>query len=126
MGINRRTIYRWVETGQLDRNLDNTAVSYANRPPVPRVCYTQVKEYVRKIRPRPPDEPVVRCETPPGHQAQVDFAEFRLPWGKRWILLVTFGYSRLLWGRFYPRQTMTNLMNGIEDAFCFFGGDHRR
>ncbi len=56
LGINRRTIYRWVETGQLDRNLDNTAVSYANRPPVPRVCYTQVKEYVRKIRPRPPDE----------------------------------------------------------------------
>jgi len=24
--------------------------------------------------------PVVRFETPPGHQGQVDFAEFRLPW----------------------------------------------
>lgn len=23
-----------------------------------------------------------RFETPPGHQGQVDFADFRLPWGK--------------------------------------------
>ena len=37
--------------------------------------YTQVKEYVREIRPRPPEEPVVRFETAPGHQGQVDFAE---------------------------------------------------
>ena len=42
--------------------------------------YTQVKEYVREIRPRPPEEPVVRFETAPGHQGQVDFADFRLPW----------------------------------------------
>ena len=40
--------------------------------------YTQVKEYVRKVRPRAPEEPVVRFETPPGHQGQVDFADFRL------------------------------------------------
>ena len=45
-------------------------------------CYTQVKEYVRKVRPRVPEEPAVRFETPPGHQGQVDFADFRLPWGK--------------------------------------------
>ena len=31
-------------------------------------CYTQVKEYVRKVRPRVPEEPAVRFETPPGHQ----------------------------------------------------------
>ena len=46
--------------------------------------YTQLKDYVRKIRPGPPPDPVVRFETPPGLQAQVDFAEFRLPWGKRY------------------------------------------
>ncbi len=44
-------------------------------------CYTQVKEYVCKVRPRAPEEPVVRFETPPAHQGQVDFADFRLPWG---------------------------------------------
>jgi transposase len=56
--------------------------------------YTQVKEYVRRVRPKP--EPVQRFETPPGHQGQVDFAEFRLPWGKRYALIVVLGYSRLL------------------------------
>ena len=67
-------------------------------------------------------EPVVRFETPPGHQAQVDFAEFRLPWGKRYALLVVLGYSRLLWLQFYARQTMAVLMRGLEEAFAFFGG----
>jgi transposase len=32
------------------------------------------------------------------------------------------GYSRLLWLRFYPRQTMTTLIRGLESAFEFFGG----
>ena len=36
--------------------------------------YNQVKRYVRKVRPRPPEEPVVRFETAPGRQGQVDFA----------------------------------------------------
>jgi hypothetical protein len=36
---------------------------------------TQVRDYVARVRPRPEPEPVLRFETPPGHQAQVDFAE---------------------------------------------------
>jgi transposase len=58
---------------------------------------TQVRDYVARIRPKPEPAPVVRFETPPAHQAQVDFAEFRFPWGKRYALLVVLGYSRLLW-----------------------------
>ncbi len=50
--------------------------------------YTQVKRYVREVRPIPPADPVVRFEPPPGLQAQVDFAEFRLPWGKAFAVLV--------------------------------------
>ncbi len=84
--------------------------------------YTQVKQYVRQVRPTPPAEPVVRFETPPGHQGQVDFAEFRLPWGKRYALVVVLAHSRLLWLQFYPRQTMAVLTRGLEDAFAFFGG----
>ena len=77
--------------------------------------YTQVKEYVRQVRPVV-DDPVVRFETPPGLQAQVDFAHFRLPWGRRWALLVVLGYSRLLWLRFFRRQTMETLFAGLEQA----------
>jgi transposase len=52
------------------------------------------------VRPTPAPEPVVRFETPPGQQAQADFAEFRFPWGRRWAFLVVLGYSRLLWLQF--------------------------
>ena len=83
--------------------------------------YTQLKEYVRKIRPRE-TEAVVRFETTPGHQAQVDFADFRLPWGKRYALLVVLGYSRLLWLRFFARKDMAALLAGLEQAFAFFRG----
>jgi transposase len=156
LGVSRRTVYHWIATGQLDRELDNAAVHYAARPPVarkidafrgiiearlaefPRLSairlfeeiraagyaggYTQVKVYVRQVRPMPPAEPVVRFETPPGHQGQVDFAEFHLPWGKRYALVVVLAHSRLLWLQFYPRQTMAVLMRGLEEAFAFFGG----
>ena len=84
--------------------------------------YTQVKVYVRMVRPRPPSEPVIRFETPPGHQAQVDFAHFSLPWGRRYALLVVLGYSRLLWLRFFAKQDMNTLFRGLEAAFDFFGG----
>ncbi len=156
LGISRRTVYYWVESGQLDRELDDEAVRYRPRPPVPRKVdayrgivearleqfpklsavrlfeeikaagyeggYTQLKELVRAVRPSPPADPVVRFETPPAHQAQVDFAEFRLPWGKRYALVVVLGYSRLLWLQFYSRQTMAVLIRGLEQAFEFLGG----
>ena len=84
--------------------------------------YSQLTAYVRQVRPRAEPEPVVRFETPPAHQAQVDFAEFRFPWGKRYALLVVLGYSRLLWLGFYARQDMRTLFSGLEAAFAFFGG----
>ena len=128
VGVSRRTVHYWIETGQLDRDVSVETVKYGPRPPVPTKLdvytgiilsrlaeypeltavrllaevkaagysggYTQVKEYVRAVRPRLPEEPVVRFETAPGHQGQVDFADFRLPWGKRYALLVVLGYSR--------------------------------
>jgi transposase len=74
------------------------------------------------VRPLPPAEPLVRFETPAGFQGQVDFGTFQLPWGRRHALLVVLGYSRLLWLRFYPRQTMQTLFRGLESAFECFGG----
>jgi transposase len=155
-GISRRTVYHWIETGQLDRDLDSQVARYRPRPPVvtqldpykaiiqarleafPLLTaqrlfeelrsagypggYTQLKKYVRQVRPHAPLEPAVRFETPPGFQGQVDFGTFQLPWGRRFALLVVLGYSRLLWMRFYPRQTMTTLIRGLESAFEFFGG----
>ncbi len=65
---------------------------------------------------------MVRFETPPGYQGQVDFGTFALPWGRRHALLIVLGYSRLLWLQFFPRQTMAVLIRGLEAAFTSFGG----
>lgn len=75
--------------------------------------YSQLTALVRQLRPAPIPEPIVRFETPAGRQAQVDFAEFRFPWGKRYALLVVLGYSRLLWCRFGLRQDMRTLISGL-------------
>lgn len=83
---------------------------------------TQLRDYVARVRPRTEPAPVIRFETAPGWQAQVDFADFKFPWGKRHALLVVLGYSRLLWLRFYPRQTMLTVIAGLEAAFTDFGG----
>ena len=85
-------------------------------------CYSRMSDYVRAVRPREPVEAPVRFETPAGRQGQVDFGTFTLPWGRRHALVIVLGYSRLLWLRFYPRQTMTVLMEGLEGAFERFGG----
>jgi transposase len=153
LGLSRRTIYHWLATGQLDRDLDATGVRYPARrtklaryhalirerlatyPELTAVrlfdevraagypgSLTQLKVFVRRERPRPEPEAIHRFETPPGVQGQVDFAEVRLPWGKRYALVVVLGYSRILWLQFVARQTLRALIAGLEDAFSFFGG----
>ena len=84
--------------------------------------YSRVRDYVRLVRPRPTPEPPNRFETPPGKQGQVDFAEFRFPWGKRYALVVVLGHSRHKWFRFFKHQDMRTLFRGLEEAFHFFGG----
>ena len=83
--------------------------------------YTRIRDFVRTLRTAAPP-PVVRFETPPGHQGQVDFGTFRTAWGPRYALVVVLGYSRLLWLAFYPAQTMATVMTGLERAFAIFGG----
>jgi transposase len=151
VGVSRRTIHYWLASGELDRpmgrpvyparltKLDRYKAIIRERlesyPELTAVrlfeevrasgypgSLTQLKVFVRRVRPRPPVEPVVRFETPPGKQAQVDFADVRFPWGNRFGLLVVLGYSRLLWLHFYPHKTMRVLCEGLEAAFRFFGG----
>ncbi len=155
LGVSRRVIYYWLESGQLDRDVTTPLPPRVRRTRPGKLarysaiidarlaCYpelsavrlfeecraagyggglSQLQIYVRQRRPRPAPEPVIRFETEPGVQAQVDFAEVRLPWGKRFVLLVVLGYSRLLWLAFYPRQTMQTVITGLEAAFTAFGG----
>jgi transposase len=83
-------------------------------------CASQLRAYVQRLRPAP--EPIVRFETAPGQQAQVDFAHCRLPRGVRYALIVVLGYSRLLWVRFFLRQDLRTLQRGLQECFETWGG----
>jgi transposase len=74
---------------------------------------------------RPPPDPVVRYETEPGRQAQVDFAHCRLPSGIRYALVVVLGHSRVLRVQFYPRQDLRTLLHGLDACFTSWGGAPR-
>ena len=86
--------------------------------------YGRVRDFVGEVRAQlaPAVEEVKRFETPPGRQGQVDFAEFQTSWGKRHALLAVLGFSRMIWVRYYERETMAVLMEGLESAFQEWGG----
>jgi transposase len=74
------------------------------------------------LRPARPQEPLVRFETPPGRQMQVDWAEFRLD-GLRWFaFVVVLGFSRWIFGRFVDDQRFETLRDLHVAAFAAFGG----
>ena len=85
---------------------------------------TAVKEFLREVRPRPVPGFEVRFETPPGRQAQVDFACFRTvftdePGIERvvWAVLARARNSRMLWGRFVPQQDLQTVLRCRAAAF---------
>ena len=91
--------------------------------------YTMVKVFLRGIRPGASAGFEVRFETPPGRQAQVDFAHFRTvftdePGVERvvWLFSLVLGHSRMLWGRFVPQQDMQTVLRCHAAAFEALGG----
>jgi transposase len=69
----------------------------------------------------PVSEPVVRFETEPGKQTQVDWAKFRT--GDRLSAFVaTLGYSRTSYVEFVTDEKLDTLINCHSNAFKYFGG----
>ena len=69
--------------------------------------YTAITDTLRDVRPPCTNAFEVRFETPPGEQAQVDFAHFEVEFtdesGVRrivWLFSMVLGFSRLIWARF--------------------------
>jgi len=154
LGVSRRVIYHWIETGQLDRDLSEPPpprqravhatkldaykaiidTRLATLPELSAVrlfeeCraagyaggLTQLKVYVRTVRPRPVEEPVIRFDGA-GHPGPGRLRGRPLPVGKRHAFLAVLGYSRLLYLEFVAQQTMGTVVRGLEAAFAYFGG----
>jgi transposase len=91
--------------------------------------YTILTEFLRDIRPAAGPAFEVRFETPPGRQAQLDFAHFRTvftdePGAERIVCLfsLVLGHSRMLWGRFVLHQDLPTLLRCQAAAFEALGG----
>jgi transposase len=91
--------------------------------------YTAVTDFLRDVRPPARTRFERRFETPPGRQAQVDFAEFTVSFTdepgvtrKVWLFSIILGHSRWLWGRFVASQNLQSVMRCHIAAFAAMDG----
>lgn len=88
--------------------------------------YTMVKAHVAALRAQAVPEPVVRFETAPGQQMQVDWAVIRRSGsrvGSRLsVFVATLGWSRAAYVEFVTDERVETLIACHERAFLAFGG----
>jgi transposase len=91
--------------------------------------YTIVTDVLRDLRRSPLPGFEVRFETPPGDQAQVDFAQFQVIFADEpsetrivWLFSFVLGFSRLIWARFVLHQDMQTVLRCHMAALAAIGG----
>lgn len=87
---------------------------------------SQLRAFVRTLRPAPPADPVVRFETAMGEQLQVDWVEFRKGSAPLHAFCATLGFSRASYVEFVNNMKVDTLIACHERAFAAFGGVTRR
>lgn len=84
---------------------------------------SQLRAFMRTLKPKSAVEPLVRFETAPGEQMQVDWVEFRAA-GSRplYAFCATLGYSRASFVEFVGDMKVDTLIACYQHAFDSFGG----
>jgi transposase len=81
-----------------------------------------LREHLASLRPVEVPDPVVRFETAPGRQMQVDWAVMRRGADPLSVFVAVLGHSRMAYIQFVTDEQLETLMACHEAAFTFFGG----
>jgi transposase len=84
--------------------------------------YTMLKLFLAALAPKEPAEPVIRFETGPGEQMQVDWAVIRRGGNRLSVFVATLGWSRAAYVEFVTDERVETLIEAHENAFLAFGG----
>jgi transposase len=87
---------------------------------------SQLRAFMGGLRPSLPVDPVVRFETTPGEQMQVDWVEFRKGGNPLYAFCATLGFSRASFVEFVSDMKVETLIRCHDNAFAAFGGVCRR
>ena len=81
---------------------------------------TQLKTFLNGHKPKPVLEPLVRFETDPGEQMQVDFVVFRRGLDRLSAFVATLGYSRCSYVRFVADERVGTVIECLRRSFDAF------
>ncbi len=81
-----------------------------------------LKDHLATLKPVAKAEPLIRFETEPDRQMQVDFATIRRGRDRLSGFIATLGWSRASYVEFVTDERMETLLGCHERAFYFFGG----
>jgi transposase len=83
---------------------------------------TQLRDYLRSIKPVSKQEGIIRFETASGKQMQVDWIEFRKGKNPLSAFVATLGFSRASYVEFVTNEKLVTLIECHKRAFDYFGG----
>jgi transposase len=81
-----------------------------------------LKDFMAQVRPAAAVDPVVRFETRPGEQMQVDWATIRRGADRMSVFIATLGWSRAAYVEFVTDERLETWLACHERAFAYFGG----
>jgi transposase len=84
-----------------------------------------LKALVAALKPKEAAAPIVRFETAPGEQMQVDWAVIRRGSNRLSVFVATLGWSRAAYVEFVSDERVETLIEAHENAFLAFGGTPR-
>lgn len=82
----------------------------------------QLRYFMSALKPKSIAAPIIRYETDPGEQIQIDWGHFRFGLIKLYAFVAILGYSRAAYVEFRKDMSIDALLNCHENMFNYYGG----